>query len=111
MLIETVLSLVHRVCRLKHLWHRTWPYLQMHLAYVADLFNALLLIVMTNPWTVGHHYHPGDRLPELDARDPLVRANFLSLKAQDFVLAARALGVSDRAIIFVTCCPLRLRRS
>jgi peptide/nickel transport system permease protein len=30
----------------------------------------------------------------------IVRANFLSLKQQDFVLAARALGVPDRAIIF-----------
>jgi peptide/nickel transport system permease protein len=30
----------------------------------------------------------------------IVRANFLSLKAQEFVLAARALGVSDRSIIF-----------
>jgi peptide/nickel transport system permease protein len=30
----------------------------------------------------------------------IVRANFLSLKAQDFVVAARALGVSDRSIIF-----------
>jgi peptide/nickel transport system permease protein len=30
----------------------------------------------------------------------IVRANFLSLKAHDFVLAARALGVSDRSIIF-----------
>ena len=44
MLIETVLSLVHRVCRLKYLWHRTWPYLQMHLAYVTALFNALLAL-------------------------------------------------------------------
>jgi hypothetical protein len=44
MLIETVLSLVHRVCRLKYLWHRTRPYLQMHLAYVAALFNALLAL-------------------------------------------------------------------
>ena len=44
MLIETVLSLVHRVCHLKYLWHRTRPYLQMHLAYVAALFNALLLL-------------------------------------------------------------------
>jgi hypothetical protein len=43
MLIETVLSLVHRVCRLKYLWHRTWPYLVMHLAYMAGLFNAPLL--------------------------------------------------------------------
>ena len=30
----------------------------------------------------------------------IVRANVLSLKEQDFVLAARALGVNDRAIIF-----------
>ena len=30
----------------------------------------------------------------------IVRGNFLSLKEQDFVLAARALGVSDRTIIF-----------
>jgi hypothetical protein len=44
MLIETVFSLVHRVCHLKYLWHRTWPYLQMHLAYVAALFNALLAL-------------------------------------------------------------------
>jgi hypothetical protein len=44
MLIETVLSLVHRVCRLKYLWHRACPYLQMHLADVAALFNALLAL-------------------------------------------------------------------
>jgi peptide/nickel transport system permease protein len=30
----------------------------------------------------------------------MVRGSFLSLKEQDFVLAARALGVSDRSIIF-----------
>jgi peptide/nickel transport system permease protein len=30
----------------------------------------------------------------------IVRANFLTLKEQDFVLAARALGVSDASIIF-----------
>jgi hypothetical protein len=44
LLIETVLSLVHRVCHLKYLWHRSRPYLQMHLAYVAALFNALLAL-------------------------------------------------------------------
>ena len=37
-------SLVHRVCRLKYLWHRTRPYLAMHLAYVAALFNVLLAL-------------------------------------------------------------------
>ncbi len=30
----------------------------------------------------------------------IVRANFLSLKEQDFVLSARAIGVTDRGIIF-----------
>jgi hypothetical protein len=44
MLIETVLSLVHRVCHLKYLWHRARPYLQMHLAYVAAVFNTLLML-------------------------------------------------------------------
>ena len=44
MLIETVLSLVHRVCRLKYLWHRARPYLAMHLALVTALFNALLAL-------------------------------------------------------------------
>jgi hypothetical protein len=44
MLIETGLSLVHRVCRLKYLWHRTRPYLAMHLAYAAALFNALIAL-------------------------------------------------------------------
>ena len=42
MLIETLFSLVHRVCRLKYLWHRAAAYLDMHLAYVAALVNALL---------------------------------------------------------------------
>lgn len=44
MFIETVLSLVHRVCRLKYLWYRARPYLAMHLACVTALFNALLLL-------------------------------------------------------------------
>jgi hypothetical protein len=44
MLIETVLSLVHRVCRLKYLWHRTRPYLAMHLAYTAALFDLVLAL-------------------------------------------------------------------
>jgi hypothetical protein len=55
MLIETVLSLVHRVCRLKYLWHRARPYLQMHLAYVAALFNALLAL--------NHQLEPAQEAP------------------------------------------------
>jgi len=54
MLVETVLSLVHRVCRLKYLWHRARPYLAMHLAYVAALFNALLAL------TPPDHRPPSD---------------------------------------------------
>lgn len=53
MLVETVLSLVHRVCHLKYLWHRTRPYLEMHLAYVTALFNALL--------TLNRHLEPPPR--------------------------------------------------
>lgn len=41
MLVETVFSLVHRVCRLKYLWHRAAAYLEMHLAYCAALVNVL----------------------------------------------------------------------
>jgi hypothetical protein len=44
MLIETAFSLLHRVCRLKYLWHRAVPYLEMHLAYAAALFNAILAL-------------------------------------------------------------------
>lgn len=44
MLVETALSLVHRVCGLKYLWHRTRAYLDMHLAYVAALAGALLAL-------------------------------------------------------------------
>jgi len=42
MLVETALSLVHRVCGLNYLWHRATRYAEAHLAYVAALFNALL---------------------------------------------------------------------
>lgn len=42
MLVETMLSLVTRVCQLKHLSHRRPSYLEMHLAFVSALFNLLL---------------------------------------------------------------------
>lgn len=44
MIIETVLSLVHRVCGLKYLWHRAAAAAEAHLAYVAALFNVLLTL-------------------------------------------------------------------
>ena len=44
MLIETMFSLVTRVCRLKHLPQRTTLYLETHLAFVSALFNLLLTL-------------------------------------------------------------------
>jgi hypothetical protein len=44
MIVETVLSLLTRVCDLKHLWHRTRAALTMHLSYVAAMFNTLIRI-------------------------------------------------------------------
>ena len=40
-LIETVLSMLSRTCRLKQLSERTWPMLRAHLAFVAAAFNLL----------------------------------------------------------------------
>lgn len=40
-LIETVLSMLQRVCRLKELTERTWPMLRAHLAFAAAAFNLL----------------------------------------------------------------------
>jgi hypothetical protein len=44
MIVETMLSLVTRVCRLKHLPQRVAVYLQTHLAFVSALFNLLLTL-------------------------------------------------------------------
>ena len=44
MIVETMLSLVTRVCHLKHLSHRRPAYLQTHLALVSALFNLLLAL-------------------------------------------------------------------
>ena len=44
MIIETMLSLVTRVCRLKHLPQRAEIYLETHLAFVSALFNLLLAL-------------------------------------------------------------------
>jgi hypothetical protein len=42
MIVETILSMLTGVCRLKHLFHRVRVYLQAHLAYLAALFNLIL---------------------------------------------------------------------
>jgi hypothetical protein len=47
MLIETVLSMVTMVCRLKKMFHRVSCYVQMHFAYLAALFNTLLALNRT----------------------------------------------------------------
>ena len=44
MLIETMLSMVTRICHLKHLTHRARIYIEMRLAYVSALFNVLLAL-------------------------------------------------------------------
>lgn len=44
MIVETMLSLVTRVCHLKSLFHRVEPHLTAHLAYVSALFNLLLAL-------------------------------------------------------------------
>jgi hypothetical protein len=61
MLIETLFSLVHRVCHLKYLWHRATAYLDMHLAYVAALVNTLLLL---NARATPHLPYPPLRLAQ-----------------------------------------------
>jgi hypothetical protein len=43
MVVETVLSLLTTVCRLKKVSHRTWRNLRARLAYTMALFNVLVL--------------------------------------------------------------------
>lgn len=42
MLIETVFSMLTRVCHFKRMGHRVWRYFQSHLAYAMALFNVLV---------------------------------------------------------------------
>jgi len=44
MIVETALSLVTTVCRLKHLFHCIADYLQTHLAFVSASFNVMLAL-------------------------------------------------------------------
>jgi len=41
-LVETVFSLLTRVCHLKHTAHRAWAAFQMHLAFAVAVFNLLV---------------------------------------------------------------------
>jgi hypothetical protein len=40
-LVETVFSLLTRICHLKHAGHRTWAAFQAHLAFAVAVFNVL----------------------------------------------------------------------
>jgi len=42
MLVETVLSMLTRVCHFKHMCHKSSPYFQSHLAFTMALFNILV---------------------------------------------------------------------
>ena len=44
MIVETILSMLTGVCRLKHLFHRVREYVTAHFAYLAALFNLLLAL-------------------------------------------------------------------
>lgn len=39
MLVETVLSMLTRICHFKHMCHKSWPYFQARLAFTMALFN------------------------------------------------------------------------
>jgi hypothetical protein len=41
MMIETVLSMLHTVCHIKHMAHRVWAYLQARFAFCLAAFNIL----------------------------------------------------------------------
>ncbi len=43
MLVETILSMLTRVCHLKHATQRTWRGLHARLAHTMALFNILVL--------------------------------------------------------------------
>lgn len=42
MLVETVLSMLTRICQTKHMAHRSWQYFEAHLCYIFCLFNLLI---------------------------------------------------------------------
>lgn len=42
MVVETVLSMLTRICNFKHMAHRAWEYFETHLCYTMALFNLLI---------------------------------------------------------------------
>lgn len=42
MLVETALSMLTVICKIKHMRHRAWGYFRMHLAWMVAAFNLML---------------------------------------------------------------------
>ena len=53
MMIETVLSMLHTICHIKHMAHRVWVYFQARLAFTMAAFN--LLAQWDGPAPAGLH--------------------------------------------------------
>ncbi len=51
MMVESVLSMLHTVCHIKHMAHRVWRYFRGHLGYMMAAFNIMVL------W---HGLHPDE---------------------------------------------------
>ncbi len=49
MLLETILSMLTVVCRLKHLFHRTAKYVRVHLAYLAAMWTTMVTRTSLSP--------------------------------------------------------------
>lgn len=53
MMVESVLSMLHTVCHIKHMAHRVWAYLQARLAFCMAAFNILAQWHGLNPDEYG----------------------------------------------------------
>lgn len=49
MVVETVLSMLTRICNFKHMSHRSWLYFETHLCYTLALFNLLVELYGLTP--------------------------------------------------------------
>ncbi len=49
MVVETVLSMLTRICQFKHMGHRAWLYFETHLCYTLTLFNLLIELYGLQP--------------------------------------------------------------
>lgn len=49
MVVETVLSMLTRICKFKHMAHQAWLYFETHLCYTLTLFNLLIELFGLQP--------------------------------------------------------------